>query len=123
MQGFEPWQNRNSKLTMRAVENLKAKGSNTVCYDGELSGFGICIRKWGRKNPVLQTRVCGKLRGYTIGQHGRVTVGEARAAMIEILAQTTPGQVETKPTGKIQHLSPNGLRKSEPPEADPNDLN
>ena len=79
--------NRIPKLTRRAVEALKANGADTVYWDGELTGFGIRVRKSGRKNYVLQTRVRGTLRWYTIGQHGRITADEARAAALEILAQ------------------------------------
>ena len=83
--------NRIPKLTKRAVEALKANGADTVYWDGELTGFGVRVRKSGRKNYVLQTRVDGKLRWFTIGQHGRVTVDEARAAVLEILAATKKG--------------------------------
>ena len=83
--------NRIPKLTKRAVEALKANGADTVYWDGELTGFGVRVRKSGRKNYVLQTRVDGKLRWFTIGQHGRVTVDEARAAALEILAATKKG--------------------------------
>ena len=71
--------NRIPKLTRRAVEALKANGADTVYWDGELTGFGVRVRKSGRKNYVLQTRVRGKLRWFTIGQHGRITADEARA--------------------------------------------
>ncbi len=83
--------NRIPKLTRRAVEALKANGADTVYWDGELTGFGIRVRKSGRKNYVLQTRVRGTLRWYTIGQHGRITADEARAAALEILAQAKMG--------------------------------
>ena len=83
--------NRITKLTKRAVEALKANGADTVYWDGELTGFGVRVRKSGRKNYVLQTRVHGKLRWFTIGQHGRITVDEARAAALEILAATKKG--------------------------------
>ena len=83
--------NRIPKLTKRAVEALKANGADTVYWDGELTGFGVRVRKSGRKNYVLQTRVDGKLRWFTIGQHGRVTIDEARAAALEILAATNKG--------------------------------
>ena len=83
--------NRIPKLTRRAVEALKANGADTVYWDGELTGFGIRVRKSGRKNYVLQTRVRGKLRWYTIGQHGRITPDEARVAALEILAQAKMG--------------------------------
>lgn len=83
--------NRIPKLTRRAVEALKANGADTVYWDGELTGFGVRVRKSGRKNYVLQTRVRGKLRWYTIGQHGRITPDEARVAALEILAQAKMG--------------------------------
>ena len=83
--------NRIPKLTRRTVEALKANGADTVYWDGELTGFGMRVRKSGRKNYVLQTRIDGKLRWFTIGQHGRVTVDEARAAALEILAATNKG--------------------------------
>ena len=79
------------KLTKRTVEALKASGADAVYWDGELTGFGVRVRKSGRKNYVLQTRVRGKLRWFTIGQHGRITAVEARAAALEILAQTKKG--------------------------------
>ena len=83
--------NRIPKLTRRAVEALKANGADTVYWDGELTGFGVRVRKSGRKNYVLQTRVRGKLRWYTIGQLGRITPDEARVAALEILAQAKMG--------------------------------
>ena len=83
--------NRIPKLTRRAVEALKANGADTVYWDGELTGFGVRVRKSGRKNYVLQTRVRGKLRWFTIGQHGRITPDEARVAALEILAQAKSG--------------------------------
>ena len=83
--------NRIPKLTKRVVEALKADGADTVYWDGELTGFGVRVRKSGRKNYVLQTRVRGKLRWFTIGQHGRITAVEARVAALEILAQAKKG--------------------------------
>ncbi len=83
--------NRIPKLTRRAVEAVKANGADTIYWDGELTGFGLRVRKSGRKNYVLQTRVRGKLRWFTIGQHGRITADEARAAALEILAQAKKG--------------------------------
>ena len=97
--------NRIPKLTKRAVEALKANGADTVYWDGELTGFGVRVRKSGRKNYVLQTRVDGKLRWFTIGQHGRVTVDEARVAALEILAATKKG---------IDPRDANAKREAEP---------
>ena len=43
------------------VKALKA-GKDTILRDSEFTGFGLRVRKSGRKNYVLQTRVDGKLR-------------------------------------------------------------
>ena len=83
--------NRISKLTKRSVDALKANGADTVYWDAELTGFGVRVRKSGRKNFVLQTRIAGKLRWFTIGQHGPLTADEARAKALEILAQAKKG--------------------------------
>lgn len=83
--------NRIPKLTRRAVEAIKPNGADTIYWDGDLTGFALRIRKSGRKNYVLQTRVRGKLRWFTLGQHGRITADEARAAALEILAQAKKG--------------------------------
>ena len=83
--------NRMPKLTRRAVEALKANGADPVYWDGERTGFGVRVRKSGRKNYVLQTRVRGKLCWFAIGQHGRITPDEARVATLEILAQAKTG--------------------------------
>ena len=40
--------NRIPKLTKRGVEALKANGADTVYWDGELTGFGVRVRKSGR---------------------------------------------------------------------------
>ncbi len=82
---------RFSKLTKRIVDSLKPNGSDTVYWDGELTGFGVRVRKSGRKNYVVQTRVAGKLRWFTIGPHGPLTPDDARAKALEVLAQTKQG--------------------------------
>ena len=83
--------NRIPKLTKRTVEALRANGADAVYWDGELTGFGVRVRKSGRKNYVLQTRIDGRLRWFTIGRHGPLTVDEARAKALEILAQAKRG--------------------------------
>ena len=83
--------NRIPKFTKRAVDALKPGDADTVYWDGELTGFGVRVRKSGRKNYVVQTRIAGKLRWFTIGQHGPITLEEARTAALEILSQAKKG--------------------------------
>lgn len=75
--------NRIPKLTKRSVDALKPNGSDTLYWDSELTGFGIRIRVSGRKTYVLQTRIGGRQRWYTIGKHGPLTPDEARAIALE----------------------------------------
>ena len=97
--------NRIPKLTRRSVDALKANGADTVYWDGELTGFGVRVRKSGRKNYVLQTRVRGKLRWFTIGQHGRITADEARAEALEILAQVKKG-IDPRDADAVRKVEP-----------------
>ncbi len=83
--------NRTPRLTKRAVDALKANGADTVHWDGELTGFGVRVRKSGRKYYVVQTRVSGKLRWFTIGPHGPLSPDQARGRALEILACAKKG--------------------------------
>ena len=58
--------------THSSIETLKVNGVDTVYRDGELTGFGVRVRKSDRKNYVPQTRVRSKLCWFTIGQRGRI---------------------------------------------------
>ena len=82
---------RIGKLTNRAVERIGPNGGDTVYWDGELTGFGVRVRASGRKNYIVQTRVRGKLRWFTIGPHGPLNADEARARAMEILALAFKG--------------------------------
>ena len=79
------------RITKRSVDAVKADDTDTVYWDGELTGFGLRVRRSGRKVYVVQTRVDGKLRWYTIGAPGVVSADRARARALEILALAKKG--------------------------------
>ncbi|MCY4004414.1 MAG: site-specific integrase [Rhodospirillales bacterium] len=83
--------NRIPKLTKRSVDALKSSSTDTVYWDGELTGFGVRVRRSGRKTYLVQTRVAGKLRWFTIGQHGPFTPEDARAKALEVLSLAKRG--------------------------------
>ena len=83
--------NRIRKLTNRTVEGIRGNGADAVYWDGELTGFGLRIRASGRKNYIVQTRVRGRLRWFTIGAHGPLSAAEARVRALEILALAKKG--------------------------------
>ena len=83
--------NRVPRLTRRVVNAIKANGNDAVYWDGKLTGFGLRVRKSGCKRYFVQTRVNGRLRWFTIGPHGPITPGQARAKALEILAEAKKG--------------------------------
>ena len=91
--------NRSFRLTKRTVDALKANGADAVYWDGKLTGFGLRVRKSGRKYYIVQTRVDGRLRWFTIGPHGPIVPDEARAKALEILADAKKG-VDARTSGK-----------------------
>ena len=83
--------NRIPRISKRSVDAVKAGGTDTVYWDGELTGFGLRVRRSGRKSYVVQTRIAGKLCWFTIGPHGPLTPDQARARALEILACAKKG--------------------------------
>ena len=101
--------NRIPRITKRSVDAIKAGGTDTVYWDGELTGFGLRVRRSGRKSYVVQTRIAGKLCWFTIGPHGPLSPDQARALALEILACAKKG---------IDPRDANARREAEPSMAD-----
>ena len=83
--------NRIPRISKRSVDAVKAGGTDTVYWNGELTGFGVRVRRSGRKSYVVQTRIAGKLCWFTIGPHGPLNPNQARARALEILACAKKG--------------------------------
>ena len=75
----------------------------------EITGFGLRVRRSGRKSYVVQTRIAGKLCWFTIGPHGPLNPDQARARALEILACAKKG---------IDPRDADARRKAEPSMAD-----
>ena len=101
--------NRIPRITKRSVDAIKVGGTDTVYWDGELTGFGLRVRRSGRKSYVVQTRIAGKLCWFTIGPHGPLNPDQARARALEILACAKRG---------IDPRDADARRKAEPSMAD-----
>ena len=101
--------NRIPRISKRSVDAVKAGGTDTVYWDGELTGFGLRVRRSGRKSYVAQTRIAGKLCWFTIGPHGPLNPDQARARALEILACAKKG---------IDPRDANARREAEPSMAD-----
>jgi hypothetical protein len=68
---------------------------DNVYWDSGCPGFGVKITPKGRKVFIVLYRAGGagsRLRKYTIGPYGRVTLHQARAAALKIFAARTEGR-------------------------------
>jgi integrase len=82
-------------MTKTAVDALKAASKDAVYWDGGLPGFGVKVTPRGRKVFVVLYRIGGagsRLRKYTIGPYGRVTLQMARAEAQKVLAARLEGR-------------------------------
>jgi integrase len=84
-----------SKLTKSAIDALPTPAKDVVHWDSGCPGFGVKVTPKGRKVFIVLYRSGGtgsRLRKYTIGPYGRVTVHQARAAALKIFAARTDGR-------------------------------
>jgi Arm DNA-binding domain len=83
------------KLTKSAIDALPTPPKDIVYWDSGCPGFGVKITPKGRKVFIVLYRAGGagsRLRKYTIGPYGRVTLHQARAAALKIFAARTEGR-------------------------------
>lgn len=87
------------KLTKSSIDALPASAADVVYWDSGCPGFGVKVTPKGRKVFVVLYRTGGaasKLRKYTIGPHGRVTLHQARVAAQKIFAAKLEGRDPAK---------------------------
>ena len=89
---------RRKKLTKRVVDGTRYEAppshprSAYYVWDTETAGFGLRVYPSNRKAFVATYRVRGKQRFFTLGRYGELTVQEARAKALKVLADTRSGQ-------------------------------
>src|SRR5262245_32131004 len=83
------------RLTKSAIDALPTPKSDLVYWDAGYPGFGVKVTPKGRKVFVVLYRTGGagsKLRKYTIGPYGRVTLHQARVAAHKVFAAKLEGR-------------------------------
>lgn len=83
------------KLTKSAIDSLPTPESDLVHWDAACPGFGVKVTPKGRKVFVVLYRTAGagsKLRKYTIGAYGRVTLHQARVAAQKVFTARLEGR-------------------------------
>jgi integrase len=84
-----------ARLTKSVIDALPIPQSDTVFWDAALPGFGVKVTPKGRKVFIVLYRTGGagsKLRKYTIGPYGRVTLHQARIAAQKVFAARLEGR-------------------------------
>ena len=82
-----------ARITKRLVDAETPGEHVRVIWDLELKGFGLKVTPVGSKIYVVQKRVQGRLRRFTIGRHGSPWTAEtARSKALLILAAAVDGQ-------------------------------
>jgi hypothetical protein len=75
-----------ARVTKRVVDAAAPTGRDQFVWDTDVKGFGLKVTPVGRKVYLLQTRVGGRLRRYTIGTHGSPwTPDAARSEALRLL--------------------------------------
>jgi integrase len=83
------------KLTKSVIDALPIPATDIVYWDSGFPGFGVKVTPKGRKVFIVLYRAGGagsRLRKYTIGPYGRVTLHQARVAALKIFAARTEGR-------------------------------
>lgn len=81
------------KLTKRSVESARrpAPGKRSFVFDTELKGFGLVVYPNGRRVYFVEYGRKGRRRRYTIGQHGKWKIDEARSEARDVLVKADKG--------------------------------
>src|SRR5687767_14340268 len=81
------------KLTKSSVDGFQTPSKEVVYWDSSLPGFGVKVTPAGRKVFIALYRAGGsRLRKYTIGPYGRITLQQARAAAQRVFAARLDGR-------------------------------
>jgi integrase len=83
------------RLTKSAIDALPTPASDVVYWDAGCPSFGVKVTPKGRKVFIVLYRTGGggsKLRKYTIGPYGRVTLHQARVAAQKVFAAKLEGR-------------------------------
>jgi hypothetical protein len=83
------------KLTKRVIDALPIASKDVVFWDAGSPGFGVKVTPTGRKVFIVLYRTGGagsRLRKYTIGRYGGVTLHQARVAAQQVYAAKLEGR-------------------------------
>jgi integrase len=81
-----------SRITQKIIAALHSpKTGSRIRYDGEIPGFGVRITSSGIVSFVLNYRIHGRERRYTIGRHPELTATAARERALNLRRRILDG--------------------------------
>ena len=82
-----------AKITKSLVDKAKSDTRDQFIWDTDIKGFGLKVTPKGRRVYVVQKRLRGRLRRFTIGPHGAPwTPDKARIRAAKILGAIASGE-------------------------------
>ena len=81
-----------ARITKRVVDTVEPGDRDQFVWDTEAKGFGLKVTPAGGRTYIVQTRLDGRLRRFTIGRHGSPwTPDKARREAIRLLGLVASG--------------------------------
>ncbi len=87
-------------LTGKAVAAAKPRSSEYTLWDGALAHFGVRVQPSGVRSFIVQVRVDGRMRKFTLGRFPEASLGDARKEAAALLARVWAG--EAVPERKVK---------------------
>ena len=87
-------------LTQRTIAAAKPKSSEYTLWDGKLAHFGVRVQPSGVRSYIVQTRIDGRMRKFTMGRFPDTDLADARKEAAALLARVWTG--ETVPEHKAK---------------------
>ena len=92
---------KHPRLTRRAVLTARPGPKEYTLWDGTLAHFGLRVQPNGARSFVVQVRVHGRMRKFTLGRFPDMGVAGARKKAAELLGRIWAGEA-ISPTRKVK---------------------
>jgi len=80
------------RIVEKSIKKMESpKRGNRIEWDSEIPGFGVRVTAAGVTSFILDYRISGRQRRYTIGRHPELTVAAARAEAVELRLRIRDG--------------------------------
>ena len=93
------------RIVEKSIKKMDApEHGNRIEWDSEIPGFGVRVTAAGAMSFILDYRIAGRQRRYTIGRHPELTVVAARAEAGKLRARIRDGHdpMEERNQGRLE---------------------